>query len=196
MTQQKGTLNITDSTVNEMIEARNFTSVEGHVPELISFLLQSAPSLLNTALEVALENAKIREETDKYVRTKSEKIIKEHSPIAHIEQKSLLESNEHLTEVLVNLSKKENKSTEEIQIYLSTLQQIQWNHTRMAENTKDANQRIDIEKERAIHNSKGKSYVVLRGLVSLAQTPEGTKALSNATIYLGKALYRAFIRNY
>lgn len=56
---------LSKASIDQMITTRDFSAIEGRVPEFIAVLFQMATPVMQLALRHALENENIRKETNK-----------------------------------------------------------------------------------------------------------------------------------
>lgn len=185
---------LTTAQVESMISSHDFSSVEGKVPAFIAFLLKSSPDLLKSALDVALQNQKILEETREYIHKISDRVIKEYTTIATLEQQSLANTNKALSSVLVSLSKKEIMSADDVDIYFQTLQEVERNNVRMDENRKQSEQFFGNVQDKEIINTQPKEHIVAKVVLNMIQTPQGSKLAAEAFVWLAKVLYKAYTK--
>ena len=187
---KKSSTAITRAKINEMIAVRDFSPVEGCVPEFIAAVLNMSAPLMQQALKCALENEKIRQEINKHIHDTSKAVVTDYGSIAKQEQLGLTETNKRLGDALSHLGKIENPSPEQVSMYFETLQAIQRNADRMTESRREAELFfVDVqEREKEAVVRRGSPF--LKAVWEFAQTPEGTKAV----VEIGKALYTAFAK--
>jgi len=178
---------LTKASINKMIANRDFSSVEGNVPAFIAILLQMSAPVMQQALKIALENEKIRKETNKYIHETSKSIINDYTSIVKQEQLGLSETNKRLGDALIQLSKIENPTTEQITLYLNTLQAIQENSGRMTESRQQAEQFLSAVQEKETEITVRKPSPIWGYVLDFAQTPEGSKFI----VDVGTAIFKA-----
>lgn len=181
--------------IENMIETHDFSPVEDNVPEFVSNLLKVSPALMKSAFSVALENNKIKTEINNYIHETSNQILSQYSDIVKIEQENLKDNNMKLGDVLLQLTKKDILSQEQIQIYFATLQQIGWNNTRMAESVENREIFYSEAELREIEAIKPKESVVLKAAAKIVRTPEGQKLIAEGLFLIGKSLYNSFSKS-
>lgn len=76
---KKSSAAITEAKINEMIVARDFSPVEGCVPEFIAAVLNMSAPLMQQALKCALENEKVRHEINKHIHETSKNVVNEYN---------------------------------------------------------------------------------------------------------------------
>lgn len=187
---KKSSTAITEAKINEMIVARDFSPVEGCVPEFIAAVLSMSAPLMQQALKCALENDKVRQEINKHIHETSKTVVNEYTKIATAEQHGLTESNKQLGAALTQLAKLENPSPDQVAMYFGTLQAITRNAERMTEGRQQAEQFLAEVQEREKDVVVRRPSPFVKAIWGFVQTPEGTKAV----VEIGKALYTAFAK--
>lgn len=187
---KKSSTAITATKIGEMIASRDFTPVEGCVPEFIAAVLNVSAPLMQQALKCALENDKIRQEINKHIHETSKAVVTEYTKIATAEQQGLTESNKQLGAALNHLAKIENPSPDQVSMYFETLRAITQNSHQMTESRQQAGQFLAEVQEREKEAVVRRVPPFLKAVWEFAQTPEGTKAVFE----IGKALYTAFAK--
>lgn len=178
---------LTKASIDKMIANRDFSSVEGNVPTFIADLLLISAPVMQQALKIALENEKIRKETNKYIHETSKNIINDYTAVVRQEQLGLSETNKRLGDALIQLSKIESPTAEQITLYLETLQAIQENSNRMTESRQKTVQFLSDIQEKEMEATARKPSFIWGCILDFVQTPEGSKFI----IDVGTAIFKA-----
>lgn len=181
---------LSKASIDKMITTRDFSAIEGRVPEFIAVLFQMTTPVMQLALEHALENENVRKETNKYIHETSKNVLNEYGALVKQEQICITETNKRLGDTLIQLAKTDNPTADQVTMYFETLRLIQQNSERLNESVQHAQQfLVDVQdkEERAISK---KPSPILRTILEFAQTPEGTKLV----IDLSTALIKAFTK--
>lgn len=188
---KKSSTAITATKINEMIVSRDFSPVEGCVPEFIAAVLNVSAPLMQQVLKCALENDKIRQEINKHIHETSKAVATEYAKIAAAEQHGLTESNKQLGAALNQLAKIENPSPDQVSMYFETLRAFTRVTEQMTESRQQAEQFLAEVQEREKEAVARRVPPFLKAAWEFAQTPEGTKVVFE----IGKALLTAFAKS-
>lgn len=181
---------LSKASIDKMITTRDFSAIEGRVPEFIAVLFQMATPVMQLALRHALENENIRKETNKYIHETSKNVLNEYSTLVKQEQICITETNKRLGDTLIQLAKTDNPTADQVTMYFETLRLIQQNSERLTESVQHAQQfLVDVQDKEEKAISK-KPSPILHTILEYAQTPEGTKLI----IDLCTALVKAFAK--
>lgn len=172
MTNQKLPSKIDSSKVNEMIRTGDFSPAQGQASAFISTLLHAAPELMKVALSAALENAQVTREINEYINDTSKLAVEKQSSIAQSEIDSIGTINIKLAETLLPLSKKQDKTPEEIQLYFETLRLVEQGNSQMADSRKQSQRFNEGAQVRVIEATKNKDSLGKLFLKHLIDSPE------------------------
>ena len=192
---------ITKKAVERMLDNKDFSAAEGHVPELLSVLMLSDPKFIKSVVDVACENVKIKKDIIKYTHEAALKAITAHSEISKIEVENYKDINTKLSTTLENFSKKEELSKEEIEIYLTTLRMIETNTATLSKRVDDHERFVGNvlrNEQETITTSRQSAFwaVTVKILGSMAQSEEGREFIGKGIYVGGRALYNVLSKIY
>lgn len=182
-----------------MVQNRDMSAAVGHAPELISVLLKASPQLLKEAMKVACENTKLKKEIIEYTHETAKAALKSQSELAETQIKGINDVNKNLSEAIVNWSKRENLSNDEIQMYYLTLQSIEKGYDKQS-NSIQENKSFEeniLKNEREIINStqhNKKFDQALSVLGNVLKTPEGQQALKGVARILTSIIFNGIVK--
>lgn len=181
---------LSKASIDQMITTHDFSEIEGHVPEFIAILFQMTIPVMQCALKYALENEKIRKETNKYIHDTSISALNEYTRLVNQEQVGLTEANKRLGDVLVQLSKHDNPSPDQVTMYFETLRLMQLNSERLFTSVQQAQQFLVDVRQKEESSISRKPSLLLSTIIDFAQSPEGTKLI----IDIGTSLIKMFTK--
>lgn len=192
---------ISTQEINEILQNKNIESVEGRVPELVATLIKCGPALIKPAVELINNNDKIKKEVIEYTHESAIKAIEGNYSIAKIGAENLKNVNQHLGKTLENLSKKENLSDDELEIYFTTLQMINNNNEDIDNLYKDNQEFIEktqIKETEKITKERENEFlnVAIKVIGDFANTKEGQEVIARGVYELGRGLYKGLARIY
>ncbi len=174
--------------IDEMISTRDFSTVEGRIPEFVSVLFQVSVPLMNVALEYALENEKIRKETNKYIHETTKSVISEYAAIGKQEQQGINETNKRLGDALIQLTKVENPSADQVILCFEILRTMKQNTERLKESAQNTQEFIAYTQENEKITISKKQFPIKSKLLEIANTPESSRLMASLCIALVKKL--------
>lgn len=174
--------------IDEMISTRDFSTVEGRIPEFVSVLFQVSVPLMNVALEYALENEKIRKETNKYIHETTKSVISEYAAIGKQEQQGINETNKRLGDALIQLTKVENPSADQVILCFEILRTMKQNTERLKESAQNTQEFIAYTQENEKKTISKKQFPIKSKLLEIANTPESSRLMASLCIALVKKL--------